>query len=285
LYRGINAHLHSVLQNQYAGWEEFHGTHTTHIAEFIDRILPPRYLAKPQRSFQITAIAADELESQTLRIARPDATIYEQRAWTSSTVSAADAASPSLTLTLAEIYDNPEDYLSAVAIVPLEDSTGQPVVWIELLSPSNKPPALAYADYHQKRGLALAAGIVMVEIDYLHQSRTILTKLARYPKEGSYPYYIAVTTPRPTFTEGLVHIYGFVVDQSIPKVPIPLLGKDSITVDFGAIYNHTFESLRSFSEYVDYEAEPPRFNTYHEEDQKRIREKMADALQSLRQEN
>lgn len=52
-YRGVNAHLHSVLQNESGGWKVFHTAYITHLAEVIDTQLPPGYEVGLTKSLQI----------------------------------------------------------------------------------------------------------------------------------------------------------------------------------------------------------------------------------------
>jgi hypothetical protein len=49
-YRGVNAHLHSLLQATSGGWAQFHAPHIIHLAEWIERHLPAGYNAFPERS-------------------------------------------------------------------------------------------------------------------------------------------------------------------------------------------------------------------------------------------
>lgn len=53
-YRGINAHLHSYLQ-QHSDWSIFHGAHIIHLCESLQVLLLPEsgYLAVPEKSLQI----------------------------------------------------------------------------------------------------------------------------------------------------------------------------------------------------------------------------------------
>jgi hypothetical protein len=275
-YRGVNAHLHSVLQNTPAGWEEFHGLHTTDIVRFIDAQLPSRYRASYERSFQYTLLSLQRFGGLEERLAKPDAMIYQQNPTASGTTPASTATMPTLTYRVEDLFDDPEDYLRAVAVRALDKTEPEDIVaWIELLSPSNKPPSSGFGAYYAKRSAAVIQGIITVEIDYLHQSPPVISRLRRYPQENSYPYYIALTVPRPAFPDGQVAIYGFAVDDLLPQVHIPLLDDDSVTVDFGMIYNQTFQSLRRFSDLVDYSEEPPRLETYSPADQERIRARMA----------
>lgn len=72
-----------------------------------------------------------------------------------------------------------------------------------------------------------------------------------------------------------MEIYGFRVGERIPTVAVPLLDNDQIVVDFGAIYQHTFESFRWFSDRLDYAQAPADMGGYLDEDQARIRAVMA----------
>lgn len=51
-YRGVNAHLHSYLQ-QMGEWESFHSEHITHLREALQAILPAGYRARTERSLQL----------------------------------------------------------------------------------------------------------------------------------------------------------------------------------------------------------------------------------------
>jgi len=51
-------------------------THIIHIAEMLNPLLPPGYVAAPEQSFQVNAITAEELPQRRLKIAKPDVTVY-----------------------------------------------------------------------------------------------------------------------------------------------------------------------------------------------------------------
>jgi hypothetical protein len=84
-----------------------------------------------------------------------------------------------------------------------------------------------------------------------------------------------VTDTRPGLDIGETLVYGFDVDDAIPKVDIPLVGTENITFDFGQPYNSVYESLSYFRNRVDYTKEPLRFDTYATHDQVHIHERMA----------
>ncbi|MDX1992361.1 MAG: DUF4058 family protein [bacterium] len=183
-------------------------------------------------------------------------------------------------LQIVEIHPDIEDtYLTSLEVRYLldDDAPGVPVVRIELLSPTNKPPGDGYLQYREKRSAFVQDGFPLLEIDYLHETRTPLRRVPSYPdrEPESHPYLIAITDPRPTPEQGETRIYGFDVDQPIPVVELPLAGDDRLPFDFGAVYDRTFESLGYFGNRVDYAVEPEAMDRYSPSDQARIRARMA----------
>jgi Protein of unknown function (DUF4058) len=225
-YRGINAHLHSLLQSEGGGWESFHNAHITNLTEAIDLLLPEGYYVLNEKSLQLE-----------------------------------------------------DDPLPSVVIFQMEDDkTAIPVTRIELLSPGNKPPGTHYLQYLVKRTETLESGINLVELDYLHETRSPIRVIPSYPdhEPDAYPYVILVSESRPMLAEAQMAVYGFFVDELIPTVTIPLAGQDTITIDFGVVYNVTFSRNRYYGTVaVDYGVLPVRFDSYSETDQQRIRERMA----------
>jgi hypothetical protein len=184
---------------------------------------------------------------------------------------------PTATIPLVDVLSD-EDYLRAVIILKLESGSRLiPVTRFELLSPSNKPWRSHYRQYVVKRDETLASGICLVEMDYLHQTRSPNLVIPSYPKreKDSVPYTILVSNPRPQLSEGQTEVYGFRVDDTMPRIKFPLLGDDSFVFDFGAVYHRTFMDNKFYGEVaVNYEQKPIRFETYDEEDQQRIATRM-----------
>jgi Protein of unknown function (DUF4058) len=282
LYNGINAHLQSLLQDEDGDWESFHSAHIIHLAEALNQLLKGRYRVKPERGLQIREYhptTGERIEIRHSRRKIPDITIYPKAPPPPTINPSLAVSTPTLTLPASEsIEDDPEIYLIAVVIHEILGSgkTGKPVTWIELLSPSNKASGGGYLSYREKRVPTLEAGIVLVEIDYLHETSSPIAGIPDYitREPGSYACNIAVTDPRPTLKAGQMNVYGFGVDDPLPVVNIPLAGDDVVSLDFGAVYNRTYESLDIFSDDVDYEQEPVHFERYSESDQVRIRQRM-----------
>lgn len=281
-YKGVNAHLHSNLQNDTDAWSVFHGTHITLLALEIDALLPPGYIAEPERGLQIKPyhpVTGEEIRTQRTRRRKPDITIYETGASTQPVTSFSGAVTaPTLEVAAIESLTLDEEaYLTAVAIRRVEDNNiGRAVTWLELLSPTNKPGGTGYHQYLEGRENTLRSGIALIELDYLHQSAPVIGAIPSYPdrEQGAYPYHIAVTNPRPNLQVGRLRVYGFEVDAPMPVISIPLAENDEFTLDFGKVYHQTYASLSAFSRRVDYEREPEQMASYMADDQARIRRVM-----------
>lgn len=277
-YRGVNAHLNSYLQ-RHNDWSIFHSNHIVDIQQALQAVLPPEtgYFVVSERSIQLVR---DDLIAGRPEVSRlvPDVGIYKNHNLLTG-ANAMQAVAPGAVVPIADTLNEPE-HVIGVAIYQADDDSplGKLVTRIELLSPANKPPGSHYRQYLAKRDETLVAGINLVEIDYLHERRSPLAFLPDYSQHEpkSYPYVILVNVPYPSLAEGSTRIYGFRVDEPIPAIEIPLAQGESVTLDLGAVYNHTFSSNLSYGlRLVDYERLPENFETYDMEDQQRIRSHMA----------
>ncbi len=273
-YRGINAHLHSYLQQQ-GNWKVFHNKHIADLAEALDAQLPAGYEVGLTDALQIVEIHPDTGE-RFRKSPEPDVTIY-QTGSTSLAAGAAAVAIPTLILTAEEtIQYDPELFFTAVVIYQLvgESSNMKPVTRLELLSPTNKASGGGYFQYIEKRRATIEQGTPLIELDYLHETPTPIHHVPSYPAfgRGAYPYLIAVTDPRPTPDIGQTRVFGFNVDAPLPVIKIPLDGDETLAFDFNAVYQRTFESLNFFSNTrrVNYANPPLNFKSYHPDDQARI---------------
>lgn len=289
-YRGINAHLHSEWQNR-GGWDSFHALHLSDLTRSLNRQLAPLgYEADFEKSLQIWHPLDGDETSQPVS----DITVYDSDPERARRPSAPLAAgSGEIVLPVAELLALDESEIKtyrAVAIYPLSDPPGSsrvPVGWIELLSPSNKPPHSGFQSYADKRQDVLESGIVFVEIDYLHQTGATFERLPSYqprrrgdlPDADAAPYRITVIDPRPHLLDGLGRSRGFRVDDPIPEILIPLSGTDTLRFDFGDPYRRTFEEML-YGRRVDYAQPPLRLERYHPEDQTRILNRMVAVLRA-----
>jgi len=279
-YQGINAHLHSTLQ-QRGDWSIFHGMHITHLSEALQAILPPDsgYIVVPEKSLQIIRDDFFSGQAQMVRTI-PDVGIYKASGGSNLISATPQVATPGATVAVIDTFTEIET-VNAIVIYKTqaedEDIFGKPITRIELLSPANKPPGSHYPQYISKRHDTLLSGLNLVEIDYLHERRAVLAILADYPQgePKAYPYVILVSHPYPSLDEGTTDIYGFRVDDPIPTIAIPLAGNETIALDLGKVYNHTFISNFLYGlRLVDYEKIPEGFDTYDEVDQDHIKARM-----------
>lgn len=270
-YIGINAHLHSLYQAE-GGWNGFHTRHIVHIADTLAAELVPKgYIIEIEESLQIRrnfdisqTYGADVLISDT----------DSKRAMTPS-LSAQAGLIP-----VVEFID--DDDLSdvpfrAISIAPRGQ---EPIVWIELLSPSNKGKSGDALVYRTKRIDLLLSGIVFVELDYLNETPPTSTKLPTYYSgkqsermSDAHPYWVVVIDPRPTLELGTARVIGFNVDEPIPTAQIPMSGGETVVLDFGLPYRTSFD-VGMVGYGINYAELPLNFERYSPDDQLRIARRM-----------
>lgn len=280
-YRGVNAHLHSYLQKT-ASWKKFHGNYITFmLAAMQAALIPMGYLAQSDSSLQI------RLKNTSLGEPESDLAIYDRDPLRPSLPLSPLAASEGVLVMSApaaiaphRLQEKPFRAISIYRLVPDED-IGEPVAWIEVLSPTNKGEHDDARVYQSKREKLIMGGVVFVEIDFLHETPPTFYGLPDYhthkrrrSQPDAHPYRIAIVDPRPTFDDGKVYIKEFDVDDPIPSMTIPLNGDDVLHFDFGAPYKRTYEEIMLGMTYVDYARFPERFERYSEADQARIARRM-----------
>jgi hypothetical protein len=286
-YRGINAHLHSLLQTK-GGWDSLHANHIIDLTRALQaQLIPMGYEADVEQSLQIRRVGGGtsypESDVSIFDVNVPPIRDFPARS---------PVEAPEFTLPVALLLDltnsQIEEY-KAIAIyeqVVSQQGRGEPVAWIELLSPSNKPPASDFVEYTFKRSMLLRNGLVFVEIDYLHQSpstfRPLANRQARRTGQvasdtASYPYRIVVVDPRPDLADAEGVIRQFRADDPIPSMTIPLRGTDRLSFDFNAPYQKTFAEMFYGSRF-DYRELPLNFDLYSDDDKARIVARMLAVL-------
>lgn len=286
-YLGINAHLHSRLQND-GGWSDFHARHIIHIADTLKAHLRSMgYTVGIEESLQIKRLHGQTHEPES------DILIYDTEPQRRPEAEAAIMENPT---TIAELLaEEPlsEQPFRSVVIrraIPTQAGRGEPVAWIELLSPSNKGGSDDARFYRFKRLEILAAGLVFVEIDYLHETQPTFPSVQAYrvprrrmTNQSARPYHIAVLDPRKKYEKGPAWVKSFSVDQAIPPIVIPLSGADTLEFDFGVPYRKTFEE-GFLGDDVNYAEFPVQFDHYHPTDQTRIAARMLAVLEAAQKE-
>lgn len=267
-FLGINPHLHSQLQAD-GGWDNFHVNHISDLTRFLQRDLRSMgYHAQAEQSLQIRR------RDDQARSPESDVTIYDR----SNRGAASTILSGGLALSVPELLNITEEELSTYRAIGIyqkstNDTRGDAVAWLELLSPANKPNGRHFASYREKRTALLQAGLVFIELDYLHhQSPTIV--VPTYPNDtNSSPYRILIINPRPDWINGDGRVYPIGVDETLPSLKIPLNADDVLAFDFDRPYQQTFEMLY-FGDAIDYATLPHAWDKYSENDQAKILSRM-----------
>jgi hypothetical protein len=284
-YKGINAHLHSLAQNPSEGhptiWTAIHASLIVDTINALNTILPMNYVARPEQSLQIWTEDKQPEDSdkpkpkEKSRSPRPDVSIYRTNITDSHSELEGDNA-PVLVIPVNPFLEEEITIPSAVIYeVRDHEIEGKPVTRIELLSASNKRGGRGEDGYRKNRLEAVRSGTSLIELDYLHQSASMLPGIAPYPDSAnSHPYYIALTDCRHGYPD---EIYAYIrdVNQALPsKLAIPLARDDSLVFDFEAVYQYTFRIGR-WGIHIDYDELPRNFDSYSDQDQQTIREIMA----------
>lgn len=282
-YRGINAHLHSYWQGV-GGWDSFHTNHIADLMREMNRnLMPMGYVADIERSLQIRRYSepAGKPESDvTINDIHPS---HRERLLPPRITTVEAVAIPEAISLNEEI--SPYRAVAIYEYVPNKPPYGKPVVWVELLSPSNKPGGQDAGNFRDKRIKLLESGIVFVEIDYLHESPSTLDYFPLYRKarSGSHPYHITVVDPRPQIEEGWLYPYHADVDHELPVVAIPLNADDILEVNMHSIYQTTLLATPYHRLFVDYAQLPLNFDRYSPDDQARILNRMIAVIEAAQQ--
>ncbi|MFN8421213.1 MAG: DUF4058 family protein [Anaerolineae bacterium] len=274
-YRGINAHLHSYYQAE-GGWAEFHVAHIVSISTALKAALfPLGYTVGIQSSLQIRRLFEDDRHPES------DVLIYdldsERARQSASLLAVPQAATLSAIKLLHPLSEKPYQAVTIHRRDTSSSTRGEAIVWIELLSPSNKGKGHDAQVYREKRQELLESGITFMEIDYLNETPSTFHGIDQLP---AHTYRIYVIQPLPGIEDGIAYTYGFNADDPISPVVIPLSGQDRLEFDFYIPYTRAYEDALLGLEFVDYAELPLHFDRYTLEDQARIVNRMIAVLEA-----
>jgi hypothetical protein len=179
-----------------------------------------------------------------------------------------------------------DSFYSCIVIYKVQNSElfENPVTRIELLTPTTKENPQQYFQYSDKREAVLKNGQKFIEVDYLHETLAAIRDISIFLHENaSFAYEITVYAAIPHTEIIRPEIRQFSVDYPIPIIPIPLAGEELLVVDFGKVYDHTFQNLKAYSYQVDYEQLPVHFERYSPADQERIKQRMQAVIAAHRE--
>jgi hypothetical protein len=233
----------------------FQELHTQMLAEMQAMLQPqlrPRYVARLERHLSEGCVWEPPQGAVWLERKEPDITVVSRGGRRKHTGSTAVLARP--TASVGEDLDRDELELRKQRriVIYVQERPRLAVTGIELLSPGNKQSgALAQERYLEKRASALHGGLHWVEIDLLRGGvRPPIA--APVPATADYLTYVAQATPT-----GWNHlVYAWNLRESLPVLPIPLLGTDQAQLDLGGCFAAAYDRIAADDE-VDYRGAPP----------------------------
>ncbi len=138
------------------------------------------------------------------------------------------------------------------------DSAQRLVTVIELVSPTNKYTGPGREAYLAKQNEIRHSDAHLVEIDLLRTGPHVLAVYEKAARErGAYDYLACVN--RAKGERHVFELYPRTLQQSLPKVKVPLAGKDrDVVLDVQAVLRQTYEDGR-YRERIDYSkpCQPP----------------------------
>jgi len=189
-------------------WPDFHNRLITHIAEQLQPLVQPKYVAISQERLYGT---------ETDRPIWPDVSIVTPRQpeirGAVSSVAVAEVDAPAVFELLVEEIREP--FLEIV-----DSSNDRVVTAIEVLSPPNKLAGLGRDSYLQKREEYWNSGTNLVEIDLLRQGEpTVRVAPEKLEQVRPWHYLVAVTRSWPARQE----VYAIPLTKRLPKFRVPLM--------------------------------------------------------------
>ena len=220
-------------------WTSVHTDLCVQIAHQLAPKLRPKYLVRSTRRVVVTT-PNDEETANGLRY--PDVGVLSQYEPGASTTGSVVAAP----LVLATAFPETIPHVS----VEIRDATWHRLITcIELLSPTNKR-GTGRGEYEARRLAILSGGAHLVEIDLLRAG-------ARFPTIDplpSAPYFVFISREG---GRSKVEVWPMLLEESLSKVPIPLLLDDpDAELDLQAALSTEYD-IMGYDESIDYSQPPP----------------------------
>ncbi|PJF30151.1 MAG: hypothetical protein CUN52_04710 [Phototrophicales bacterium] len=259
-FAGINPLLHEILLTQ-DRWQEFHQVFLTQCLMILrQKLADTHYTVSLEQTVKIQSMY------ENMARYRPDWLIKIKKSDLPIPASSPNRATATLAIVDIMDLDDPEPEPLSLVIRKSEDDL--PVAWIELLSPSNKLPFDGYYQYRLKRQVIVEAGIVFIELDFIHNQSPTFRYLDYSKGEiDAYPFHIAVLIPNPGIETGVAHVEHFHLMQKIPTLRIPLLGDDTVALNLNDVYQDIYARGAYAKEIA---RKMPLLITYHPADREKI---------------
>jgi hypothetical protein len=218
-------------------WTSFHTHLATEIARQLTPRLRPKYVALPEKRFDVVDESGIAIESLY-----PDVGVTTAPSSTRETIGQAVATAPFVLQTAME-ERAPHTW------VEIRDAANRRLVTtIEILSPWNQRGS-GREQYLDKRRSLLRSTSHLIEIDLLRRGRRLPMKDPL--PAGSYYVFVSRAEKRP-----MVDVWPIALDHPLPKIPVPLLPGDAdVPLDLQASLQSVYD-LGGFDLVLDYSKAP-----------------------------
>ena len=240
-FPGMNPYLeHPVF------WSSFHTRLLVAIADALAPDLRPKYYIEVEtRTYQ-------ELdEPDDVLVGVPDAAVLSSNGSTSARESLQTDVGITLTQPRPQSITLPMPIVVRERYLEVRELISDAVITvIEVLSPKNKQKGKGREAYERKRGRILGSLSHLIEIDLL-RGNLPMTMLGRV-QPTDYRIVVSRSVQRPK-----AELYGFNLQERIPKVPLPLkLDDKDLLVDLQTIVDGVCERA-DYNERIDYRQPVP----------------------------
>ena len=218
-------------------WTDVHNSLIAAIRDILSPLLAPRYYVGLERRAYL--LKPDDV----VLVGRPDIAVVQQREpRTLSTLPLADIG-------VLEVDVPMNDEVSENYLEIHEVTTGKLVTILELLSPVNKLHEKGRADYEAKRDDVFRTRTNLVEVDLLRAGEPL--PVVGKHVHSDYRILVSRGSTRPH-----AQLYPFMVRQTIPPFPLPLLpGDKEPSVELNPVLHALYERAR-FDLRLDYSQRP-----------------------------
>lgn len=218
-------------------WTSFHAYLATEIARDLTPRIRPKYVALPQRRFDM--VDDDMVAIETIY---PDIGVADNVPEGAEPIGEARSAAPCILETVME-SDAPHSW------VEIRDVSNRTLVTtIEILSPWNKR-GQGRREYLEKRRKLLRSSSHLVEIDLLRRGLRLPMK-DRLPP-ASYYIFVARANERPK-----LRVWPIAMDEPLPSFGVPLMEGDAdVSLDLQACVTNVYDG-GGFDLLLDY-SKPP----------------------------
>jgi hypothetical protein len=235
-FPGMNPYLeHHTL------WHEIHTRLIVALADYLNPLLRPRYLAAIEERTYLALSIPDDL------IGMPDVSVVEldSRAPTNIGGTAMAGVVP-LEAEVPIVLEEKQRYLRVKNV-----ESGDIVTAIEILSHSNKQAGDGREQYEEKRNEILATKTHLVEIDLLRANKPLPLRVHGATPLSDYRILVSRAELRPR-----AELYAFNVRDTIPTFPLPLQRGDAEPmVNLNELLNQVYDR-GNYDLRVDYKSPP-----------------------------